>query len=450
MATTGFWPVKNRLKEVIDYAENPDKTIDQKYVDKDLYAALKYVSNDKKTDERMYVSGINCNAGRAYERMMATKKRFGKTGGNVAYHGYQSFQTGEATPEEAHKIGLETARRMWGSDYEIVVTTHLNTDNLHNHFVVNSVSFKTGRKFENHISDHYRLREISDAVCLKYGKSVLKEAAFYGGEKKEYWLKQKGSMTHRELLKRDIDTALAQSTNFKAFELRLKDMGYEIRRDERFAHYSVKAPDWQKAIRLDRLGKEYTPQAIRERLLDNQRYVGYVPFQKPKYAPLLTLEIEYRKMMRMDGIQVLFALVIELCRLIIGNHLTPNTPRPLSPTMRQEVVKLDKTLKEYKFLCENQIDSPQELVLFIEEKREKISVLERKRQSIYNRNRHKKSGKLNAEARAISAKIKPLREELSLAKAVAEKIPRLKEVIETERQAEAAVLTKNKERRYAR
>ena len=147
-------------------------------------AALRYVSNDKKTDERMYVSGVNCNAKRAFERMTATKKRFGKTGGNVAYHGYQSFQTGEATPEEAHKIGMETARRMWGNEYEVVVTTHLNTDNVHNHFVVNSVSFQTGRKFENHISDHYRLREISDAVCLEHGKSILKDAEFYGGSKK--------------------------------------------------------------------------------------------------------------------------------------------------------------------------------------------------------------------------------------------------------------------------
>lgn len=60
MATTGFWPVKNRLKEVIDYAENPDKTIDRKYVDSNLYAALQYVSNDQKTDKKMYVSAINC------------------------------------------------------------------------------------------------------------------------------------------------------------------------------------------------------------------------------------------------------------------------------------------------------------------------------------------------------------------------------------------------------
>ncbi len=424
MATTGFWPVKDRLKEVIDYAKNPDKTIDKKYVDSDLYAALRYVSNDKKTDERMYVSGINCNAKRAYERMTATKKRFGKTGGNVAYHGYQSFQTGEATPEEAHKIGMETARRMWGSEYEIVVTTHLNTDNVHNHFVVNSVSFQTGRKFENHISDHYRLREISDAVCLEHVKSILRDAEFYGGSKKEYWQKQNGGLSHRKILKADIDTA--------------------------FAHYSVKETGWQRAVRLDRLGKEYTPEAIRARLLDNQRHVGYVPFHKPNYTPLLTLEIEYRKKQRMDGIQILFALVTELCRLVTGNNIAPETPRPLSPAMRQEIVKLDKTLKEYKFLCGNNIDSPQELVSFISEKREQIGALEKERQSVYNRNRHKKSGELNAQAREISAKIKPLRAELSLAKAVLEKIPKLEEVIEAERQAETAVITKNKERRRAR
>ena len=145
-----------------------------------------------------------------------------------------------------------------------------------------------------------------------------------------------------------------------------------------------------------RLGKEYTPSAIRERLLDNQRHIGYVPFQKPKYAPLIMLEVEYRKAMKMEGIQIMFALVIELCRLITGNNITPQTPRPLSPEMRQEVIKLDKTLKEYKFLCENHIDSPQELVSFISENREQISVLEKERQSVYNRNRHKKSDELNA------------------------------------------------------
>ena len=105
--------------------------------------------------------------------MMATKRRYGKLGGNVAYHGYQSFVKDEVIPAEAHRLGVETAKRMWGANYEVVVTTHLNTDNIHNHFVINSVSFKTGRKFENHIRDHVELRQISDAVCKEYGKSVI-------------------------------------------------------------------------------------------------------------------------------------------------------------------------------------------------------------------------------------------------------------------------------------
>lgn len=122
MATTGFWPVKGSLKKVIDYADNPEKT--------SLSNVLDYASNKDKTDRQLFVSGINCTAENAYEMMMETKRQFGKLGGNVAYHGFQSFQTGEVTPEEAHQIGIETAKRMWGDEYEIVVTTHLNTDNI--------------------------------------------------------------------------------------------------------------------------------------------------------------------------------------------------------------------------------------------------------------------------------------------------------------------------------
>ena len=79
MATVGLWPVKNRLKEVIDYAENPDKTTDPKYLDDDLSNVLKYAEKDEKTDQRLFVAGINCPKQRAYETMMAVKRRFGKT-----------------------------------------------------------------------------------------------------------------------------------------------------------------------------------------------------------------------------------------------------------------------------------------------------------------------------------------------------------------------------------
>ena len=72
-------------------------------------------------------------------------------------------------------------------------------------------------------------------------------------------------------------------------------------------------------------------------------------------------------------------------------YIEPSSPKPLSPALRQEVRKLDQTLKEYKLLCENQIDSAQELVSFIEKKSTDISALESERQKIYNRIRHPKS-----------------------------------------------------------
>ena len=130
MATTGFWPVKGKLKDVLNYADNPDKTTAYRYLGDGLMDALNYAADSAKTDKTVFVSGINCPKKRAYETMMATKRRFGKLSGNVAYHGYQSFNEGEVTPEEAHRIGVETAKKMWGDEYEILVTTHLNTRNI--------------------------------------------------------------------------------------------------------------------------------------------------------------------------------------------------------------------------------------------------------------------------------------------------------------------------------
>lgn len=322
MATTGFWPVKNRLKEVIDYARNPNKTTDKKFLNEDLYAALSYIKNDKKTDQTMYVSAINCPKQRAYEVMMSTKRRYGKLGGNVAYHGYQSFVSGEVTPEEAHAIGMETARRMWGKDYEIVVTTHLNTDNLHNHIVINSVSFRTGRKFENHISDHYRLREISDEICRERGKSVLAPSKFTGSKKKDYWIHENGGLTHRDMLKRDIDEAISKTTNEKAFELYLKSLGYSYARNSDYRHPSIIASGWKRPVRIDSLGEQYTQEKIRERLISNQQNITLYAIRIPKrHMPLMNLQYELKQAQHMDGMQLTFELIIELWKLITGNNI---------------------------------------------------------------------------------------------------------------------------------
>ena len=173
MATTGFWPVKGNLKDVIDYAENPDKTTDQKYLDDDLYRTLSYTQNDEKTDKKMYVSTINCPKYDTYGAMLATKKQFGKDDGYIAWHGYQSFKPGEVTAEQCHQIGVQTAKEMWGDNFQIIVTTHLDKDHLHNHLCFNSVGFRDGRKYNYSKAERKRFMEVSDRICMEQGLSVI-------------------------------------------------------------------------------------------------------------------------------------------------------------------------------------------------------------------------------------------------------------------------------------
>jgi hypothetical protein len=147
--------------------------------------------------------------------------------------------------------------------------------------------------------------------------------------------------------------------------------------------------------------------------------------------------------------QLVFEIVIALFRLATG-YQEQAPVRPLSPAMRQEVRKLDETLKQYKLLCENHIDSPEELASFIEEKTAAISALEAQRQMEYNRCRRPKSEEdkeaHKAAAREISAKLRPLRDELTTARKIIERYPRLLELLETERTMEQQTKTRERER----
>ena len=451
MATTGFWPIKGSLRDVINYADNPDKTTNPKYLDDDLAAVLKYTENDDKTDMKMFVSGINCLAVRAYEQMMITKRHFGKTGGNVAYHGYQSFKSGEVSPKEAHDIGLETARRMWGKNYEIVVTTHLNTDNIHNHIVINSVSFKTGLKFENHISDHIRLREISDEVCKEYGKSVIEGSKFYNADRNAYWIHKRGGKTHRDILREDVDSAIKQAGNLLEFERIMCNFGYTFNRNIMTEHPSVITKGWKRAVRIDSLGKDYTREKIIRRIADNKIFVSSfgkserVQKTKPKHTPLMELEYQLRRVKYMDTVEALFYLLLEL--------LKPSTPKPnytppLSPVLRQELRKFEQYQKQFKLLHDENINTMPELEAFISKLSMQIYELEEERSKTDNKRRRAKTDDDKemylSEIRSISALIKPIRYNLKIAKATLETVPKIEKLFDIEREMERKVIQKER------
>lgn len=175
MAVCEIWDVRGRLDHPIDYAENPEKTANPKYSEADLQAmvdVMEYATNKNKTEQRFFVTGVNCDPTTARDEMMIAKAQWNDMSEIVCYHGFQSFKHGEVTPEQAHEVGVKLAERMWGDRFQVIVATHLNTDCLHNHFVVNSVSFADGMHYHDNKANLRLLRQRSDELCREYALSV--------------------------------------------------------------------------------------------------------------------------------------------------------------------------------------------------------------------------------------------------------------------------------------
>ena len=454
MAVTGFWPVYRNLKATLDYANNPDKTTLPEYLDEDLYAALRYVENDNKTDRQVFVGGINCSKQNAYAEMIAVQQRFGLRGKVIGYHGIQSFREGEVTPEQAFEIGKETARRMWGDRYQVLVSIHLNTDNIHCHFVVNPVSFKDGSKFQNKTGDHKELRRVSDEICREHGLSVLENSNFYGGHKKDYWLHKSGKKTHRDYLREDVEYCLSFATNPREFESQLYALGYTL--DP--VRFSVKAKHWERAVRLKSVG--FTKEIINSRLRENaeNRYRLFTLEYKPPYRPKrFPLEDELRKLdfaidRSYDAATVLvdavFYLVITVIQIVAGIA----DVMLLSPDLRAAEKDLKELVADYHFLKENGIHIVADLQANIDESKAQLFDLERERKTLGNRIRRPKSLEEQSEnkerRKVISKQMQPVRERLRRAERILEKSPHLYELLkqehELERKARARYLDRSR------
>ena len=119
MAVTSLWRVRGRAKTVIDYVEDPEKTVTNLPDEElsDIAGILEYVDDAVKTEKHFYTTGIGVDRDNAAEEFEMTKKRFGKQGGIVAAHAYQSFEEGDVSPEIAHNIGVQLARELWGDRF---------------------------------------------------------------------------------------------------------------------------------------------------------------------------------------------------------------------------------------------------------------------------------------------------------------------------------------------
>lgn len=222
----------------------------------------------------------------------------------------------------------------------------------------------------------------------------------------------------------------------------------------------MKAPDWERAVRLDRLG--YSEEHIKARLDEHRADIrffhvwnAHLPY-RPKGFPLLSVEREIERDIRhckSNGVVVLDVLFYAFLRLL-GLAQSPEAAekkvRPLSPSVRMELSKLDQIQKEYHLLIDKSIHTDTELKAFMERTQEQIALLEHKRQGFRNQLRHPKSPEAEAEIKAkrdaCTEQLKPLREELRCAKNILTRSEKLYEIMLAEREMETRALARERER----
>ena len=424
MAVTSLWAVKSNPAEVIDYVRIPAKTVEPS-----LKEVLEPASRGDKTEERKYVSCINCRSVETAAReFMAVKRIWGKTEGRACFHGYQSFREREVDAEMAHTIGVELAENLWGDHFQVVVATHCNTSHYHNHFVLNSVSMVDGHHFVNRPSDYRAMRAMSDELCRKYGLSVIETPRGKGRNYLEYSAEKNGRPTFRGTIRADIDRAAAASLTLEEFCCHLQQAGYQLKlykeNGDRLERPGLMPPGGQHFFLFDKLGNGYGLSEIEQRICQNpgekelfpegeqeevQQYRSshpapqYVPVQKP----------------------CLYRLYQRYCYELHILERHPASVRQVSSFLREDLTRLNRLDAQARILDDHQISSLADLETYKKDAIRKQQDLKDQRDQLRGRQEAMKkkdpegAEKLRLQIADLTGRLRNLRMEVVLCDEVA-------------------------------
>lgn len=420
MATTAIWKVKGSLGRVVDYAANPDKTTFSPEDIQGLRDVMNYTTQDYKTEEQRYVSGVNCAPAIARDEMQMVKRQFCKEGGIVAFHGYQSFAPGEVTPEQAHAIGIELARRLWGDRFHVVVATHLDKEHIHNHFVLNSVSFVDGKKFNDCKATYALMRRTSDELCRAHGLSVIEHPEQGRTMSYDAWeAERNGKPTWYGQIRRDVDAAITRSFLFEHFIDCLKRQGYQVKLG---MYIAVRPPDKERFVRLKTLGDNYTEEAIRRRIWAHEQTPLY---HRPPAPPKRRYAMR-GKPKKLTGFRALYYHYLYL----LGKLGKPKSSPRKSRYLMDEIIKLDHYMEQFQLLHQYRIDTVPQFHTLEEAIQADLDALTLQRTDLYRQKRKDPENQtLLSEIESINRSIRDRRRELRICARIEADIPRVQQKI---------------------
>lgn len=420
MAITKIWAVKDDLNRVLNYIKNPDKTKED--ISDGLKEVLAYTTQGYKTNEKEYITGINCDPKTALSQMMNTKLSYNKMDGRLAFHAVQSFMPGEVTPEQCHALGVQLAKQMWGNRFEVVVSTHLDKEHLHNHFVVNSVSWVDGMKYDNRGCDIQHFRELSDQLCTEHHLSVIDSPKGKAASHYEWEAEKNNNLYLRKIIRHDIDVALSYARSLQQFQSELEKSGYQLKLTGK--HWAIRHPNASRPLRFYKLSKDgrYDENHILEHLNNNftTKMVTVQEIIHPK---------EYKgDHKKLKGIRALYFKYMYMLGIL---HPKGTHPRPPSPYLRGDIIYMDKITQENTFLGKHNLETLEDVLAFKLSAEEDIKNWLAERRIIYNKIRRVRDPELKKQYEedrdSFTEKIAFRKKEVKLCKDIENRVPDIEE-----------------------
>lgn len=415
MATTKIWDARAHVSKLLAYVANKNKTtmeFENKSFDesKKLAAEILGLPYDHfATEEKKFVSGINCTPKNAKEIMLSLLEDTDSSD-IQAYHGYQSFKPNEVTPDVAHAIGVQLANELWGEDFPVIVATHIDKGHVHNHFCLSATGF-SGKRYHDCKATYKLMRDTSDRLCREYGLSVIEKPKKENRKHiAEVHAKQQGIPTIRDQIRADIDSVVRYEVTLKSFYKRMQLLGYKF--EYRGQYLRIKPYGYNKFFRMDKLGAEYTEEGLQARMAYNWR--NGLLRALPIYKPTLP-----------EKPKGLYALYLHYCYLLgVVQKTVPQDPEVYA-TIREDVRRARMYNEHAKFLGKYNLNTTDDLERHEQMVDEQISALCKERQALRNKLRWMKDAEkmqpIREEIYAISAKIKPLRKEQKMCKDIYER-----------------------------
>lgn len=289
---------------------------------KTLQNAIDYITDLKKTNERFIYSTTPIDS--FNEEILSDRKEDKVKGSVLARHLIQSFAQDEIDPKTANEIGKKLAEEHF-EGHKYIVVTHFDKSHIHNHILVANYSAENQKCYQSNKKSYHQIRELSDKLCKEYNVSIIESKdEKLVNEKynstysyKEHLEKRKG-LSKRELLKKDVDFAIENATDYKHFINILKSLNYETKDGKYLSIKSKNADAKERFIRVKSIGEMYFDDVIKERIIlkevlpKNKNNIKKAIDISKKETNIKMLDIGYKNFVEKHNLQSLAEILYKL------------------------------------------------------------------------------------------------------------------------------------------